>query len=494
MEAFTSAAKFLTFFYCSFVTLNFTSTVQSRKDVVNQTVVYNCPQRCKCDEHLNMVNCTMKGLKAIPKDIPSDTLSLILDGNEFKYLRNDSFRNLRDLRNLSMRYCQISHVDRGAFAPLSKSLRMLWMSNNALDKRNGSFLVLLTNLELLDLSTSGWRFLQSKFKKLRKLKYFILADNSIEAIPTGKFPTSLEFLDLSKNLIKNVHDDPKFQREKNLKTLILSWNAIQTVKNKCFARFEKLETLDMSYNILSDVERLAFQSDSLKIINLHKTNFKLDKDNWNIFQASPMIQKINMSFCRIDMGNLATSPFQGLSDLVELDLSGTGIASFSREFFANHSKLTKLRLSGNPISTLKKADLESIEDSLRELDVSSGRLSAISFESLPLKVWKNFRSVDFSDNPFLCDCNFIWLRRWLKIAKASKVEVRGWEKYYCQKSKGQVSLFQLESPSDVECFQDPLFKDPCVVVAILLTVLIWISASTASAVHRFRWHLRYWYF
>src|SRR6218665_50520 len=190
--------------------------------------VYNRPHGCKCDNESHPVNCTRKGLKAIPKDIPSDTRSLILDGNVFNYLGNDSFRNLRNLRNLSMRNCQISHVERGIFAPLSKTLRMLWMSNNALNKRNGSFLMPLKNLELLDLSTSGWRFLDSKFKQLFKLKYFILADNYIHAIPSGRFPTSLEFLDLSKNPIKNVQYDYKFERGKNLKTLILSWNAIQT--------------------------------------------------------------------------------------------------------------------------------------------------------------------------------------------------------------------------------------------------------------------------
>src|SRR6218665_1008087 len=178
MEAFTAAAKFWTLFYCSVVILHFTSTVHSRKDVEDQTV-YSSPHGCKCDKVLHLVNCTNKGLKAIPKDIPSDTLSLILDDNEFKYLGNDSFRNLRNLRNLSMRNCQISHVDRGVFAPLSKTLQMLWMSNNALDKRNGSFLMPLKNLQLLDLSTSGWRFLQGKFKQLLKLNYFIFTDNSI---------------------------------------------------------------------------------------------------------------------------------------------------------------------------------------------------------------------------------------------------------------------------------------------------------------------------
>src|SRR6218665_1870614 len=200
-----------------------------------------------------------------------------------------------------------------------------------------------------------------------------------------------------------------------------------------------------------------------------------------------------MSFCRIDLSNLANAAFKSIGNLVELDLSGTRISSFSG-MFVGLTNLTKLYMSSNPVSTLGRADFEDIEDTLRELDVSSGKLSTISFESLPLKIWTNLRVVDFSDNPFLCNCNFIWLRRWLKRAKASKVEVRGWDKYYCQTAKGKVSMFQLESPSDVECFQDPLLKDKFLLAAFLLTWLISILASFVSVLYRFRWHLRYWYF
>jgi len=162
--------------------------------------------------------------------------------------------------------------------------------------------------------------------------------------------------------------------------------------------------------------------------------------------------------------------------------------------FVNVPNLATLRLSNNPISSLRREDFDGIADSLRELNVSSGRLSTINYESLPLKVWKNLRSVDFSENRFLCDCNFIWLRRWLTRANASKVKVKVWEKYYCQTAKGQTRMLQLENPSDTDCFQDPLFEDPHLLTVLVLTSLIWITSSTASALHRFRWHIRYWYF
>ena len=492
MEVLIAAAKFWTLFYASVVILNLFTKVQSRSGVGNQTTE-KCPQRCTCDTDSKTVNCMNAGFKLVPSDISPDTRSLILDGNIFRHLRGSSFRNLHSLSNLSLRNCQINQIHAAAFEPFSDTLRALWMSNNTLTKKKYKFPSSMRNIELLDMSATGRKNYHDIYHRLFNLKYLYLANNFISAFPPSLPSSTLTVLDVSQNILKNFSFNILSKQYLNVKTLRLGVNSIGKLENNSFLHFRNLEHLDLSYNQISEAQPLAFRSKSLKYINLYGTNFRLDQNNWNIFHEVPNIERINMSFCRFKYGNLTRSAFRDLRKLTELDLSGTEIASLSR-VFSNLPNLERLRLSSNPMSTLEGADLKGVEDSLRELDVSSGRLSTISFESLPLKVWKNLKVVDFSDNPFLCDCNFIWLRHWLTRANASQVKVRGWNNYYCLTSKGQVNMFKLNRPSDTDCFQDPLFEDPCIVVLLLLTLLIWITASSASAVHRFRWHLRYWYF
>src|SRR6218665_1635452 len=486
------AASFWTFIVFSVVIRSFITNVECS----NRFQDTLCPQKCYCNASSLTVDCTNAEYRYVPFDLPSGTRNLILDGNLLYRLTNESLSRLVGVSYLSLRNCSITDVEDKGFSHLSESLRVLYMSDNPLKVKPPKFLVHLRKLESLDLSLTGVTAYPRVLKKLSNLKQVILVHNLIKNFPQSiPMNTKLESLDLSENLIEalSVHKGKKAAKHSKLKNLSLSANKIRHLDNHSVLLFPQLELLDLSQNQLREVQPLAFISDSLKVINLHNTKFRLDEKNWNIFQHSPNIERIDISFCRIKGGNLSRLAFRGLRNLKELDLSGTGIRSFS-EMSTNLPKLAKLNLSSNLISSLGKEEFAGIADSLRELNVSSCRISTINYGSLPSKVWKNLRVVDFSENSFLCDCDFIWLRRWLKRANASKVEVRGWDNYYCQTSKGQVSMFQLERPSDTECFQDPLSDDPYLVVIFLLTLLIWITSSSASALHRFRWHLRYWYF
>ena len=494
MEALDAATSFRRFIVFSVFIQNIIIYVNCS----NRSFEILCPHKCNCscNSHSLTVNCTDANYKDVPPDLPSGTSELILDGNKLRRLTNKSLSRLVGVCYLSLHNCSITDVEDKGFSHLSESLRVLYMSNNPLKVKKLKFLEHLRKLEELDLSRTGITAYPTALKKLLNLKQVILEHNQIRNFPTSSTIQTVESLILSYNRIKTLPEyNGNAAKYPNLKNLSLEANEIRHLNNFSFILFPMLESLDLSENHLHEVPPHAFTSRSLslKIINLDNSKFRLDQENWNMFYQTPNIQRINMGFCRIESGNLTRLAFHNLRNLTHLDLSGTHLTSLSH-IFVNLSNLSNLRLCYNRISTLRKEDFDGIADSLRELRVSSGRLSTVNYESLPLKVWKNLRVVDFSDNRFLCDCDFIWLRHWLKRANASGVKVGRWSKYTCQTAKGQMSMLQLESPSDVECFQDPLFQDPCVIVVLLLTLLIWISASSASAVHRFRWHLRYWYF
>jgi len=514
-----ATTSFWTFIVSSIFILNFITYVECSNR--SSDILHVCPQNCTClgDSHSLTVNCSNSNYREVPSNLPSGTSTLILDGNPLNRLTNEGLSMLAGVRNLSLSNCRITDVDEKGFSHLSENLSELSMSNNPLKNRACKFLKHLQKLKALDLSGIGVSAYPTVLGELSYLRRLNLAHNSIKSFPRNTISPTLESLNLSENQIKTLSYQRKRERkastpstredlrprkksisklkiskQSRMEQLILRGNKIRDLKNDTFEIFPKLAFLDLAQNKLREVQPRAFRSDSLEIIDLSGTKFRLHDDNWNMFLEAPNIRRINIGFARIECGvNLTRAAFQNLRNLTDFDFSGTEIKSLS-QMFVNVTNLEKLRLSGNQVSTLGKQDFEGITDSLRQLIVSSGRLSTISYDSLPLKVWKNLRVVDFSNNPFLCDCNFIWLRSWLKRANASKVEVKGWDKYYCQTTKGQVGMFQLESPSDVECFQDLLSDDHWLLTVRLLTSLIWITATLASALHRFRWHLRYWYF
>src|SRR6218665_818814 len=329
MEVSAAATRFWIVLCCSIVIEYLANEAECRAMKRNHTVdlADACPDGCNCDKQSKTVNCTDAGFQRVPNRLPSDTLNLILDGNEFRQLSSVSFENLPRLQNLSLRHCQINRINKNAFSPVKRSLLGLWLANNPLTKHNYHFLLSLENVQIFDMSSTKRKKFHEYFERFSKLRYLFFANNSVAAFPTDKIlPESLEFLDLTQNLIKDFSVDTKTKRGFNMKKLILRANAIQDLKDDTFRHFRNLEELDLSHNQLSTIQPLAFRLNSLKIINLHKSSFDLSRKNWNIFQEAPNIERINMSFCRIESGNFTRAAFHHLRNLTDLDLSGTGIS------------------------------------------------------------------------------------------------------------------------------------------------------------------------
>lgn len=143
------------------------------------------------------------------------------------------------------------------------------------------------------------------------------------------------------------------------------------------------------------------------------------------------LQRIYLSRCRIV--NIDDRTFKGLSNLVELDLSGNLLEVIPTETFVDCRSLMRLTLSSNPIRTLKRAafdnlpflntlelrncEISKIEpgtfsglNSLEWLHLSKNKLTSIKASSIMLHTLKG---VQLQDNPWECDCNAIDLHDWL---------------------------------------------------------------------------------
>ncbi|KAJ8003883.1 hypothetical protein DPEC_G00153020 [Dallia pectoralis] len=92
-----------------------------------------CPRSCHCSERNGViVQCVSRNLDRIPRDLPEDTVTLLLSSNRISHIPSQAFKNLRRLRELDLSQNHIESIDSGAFLGVSEGLRTLDLSNNQL--------------------------------------------------------------------------------------------------------------------------------------------------------------------------------------------------------------------------------------------------------------------------------------------------------------------------------------------------------------------------
>lgn len=166
---------------------------------------------------------------------------------------------------------------------------------------------------------------------------------------------------------------------------------------------------------------LDFSGNNLQV--LHKEKF-LEMDLINL-------QRIYLSRCRIT--TIEDRTFKGLTNLVELDLSGNLLEIIPTTSFINCPSLMRLSLNYNPIKIINReaftflsflntleisnCDISSIEEdafqglhSLEWLRLDGNRLTTIKGSKvLP----ESLKGIDLQGNLWNCDCNMLDLHEWL---------------------------------------------------------------------------------
>lgn len=135
-----------------------------------------CPAQCHCDR--TTVDCSGRGLKEIPRDIPLYTTELLLNDNELVRIKSDGlFGRLPNLVKLDVRRNSIARIEQNAFEGASKIAELLLSENRISEIHNKMFL------------------------GLHNLKTLSLYDNLISCVMPGSFDylMSLSNLNLASN-------------------------------------------------------------------------------------------------------------------------------------------------------------------------------------------------------------------------------------------------------------------------------------------------------
>ncbi|XP_076810401.1 uncharacterized protein LOC143453127 [Clavelina lepadiformis] len=160
-----------------------------------------CPHECRCNARRREVNCSFQGLSKVPKGIPKSVRSLILTGNKFQHIPNNSFRYLSHLEILELNGNNLQTVSARWFRHLRK-LKRLNLSIN--------------NIEHLP---------QNAFRKLTNLKILLLRKNKLGKLPANVFLAlkNIAEIDLSQNALQTLEVD-MFDGMHSLRDLYLSTN------------------------------------------------------------------------------------------------------------------------------------------------------------------------------------------------------------------------------------------------------------------------------
>lgn len=143
------------------------------------------------------------------------------------------------------------------------------------------------------------------------------------------------------------------------------------------------------------------------------------------------LQRIYLSHCRIS--SIGDKTFRGLTNLIELDLTGNMLDRIPSESFSECPSLMKLTLSSNPIKSIKQyaftqllylntlelsyCDITRIEvgafeglTSLEWLSLNGNKLTTIKGKKI---FPDSLKGASLQDNPWECDCHLNDFHSWL---------------------------------------------------------------------------------
>uniref|UniRef100_A0A668TIC8 TIR domain-containing protein n=1 Tax=Oreochromis aureus TaxID=47969 RepID=A0A668TIC8_OREAU len=351
---------------------------------------------------------------------------LDLTNNQIKYIHDDAFRSLKNLRiltlsknrlplvpaatrnlpslsELDLSTNNISTLDCHDFTNQTK-LRKLYLYQNSITALKPCLFKDLKGLETLKLQTNQITKLNGAFKEhLPKLRYLYLNINKLTAIKKDEFKGlhSLQNLSLDQNQIE-ILDHKSFVGLRNLTRLHLQRNSIKQDKLQkgIFSPLIKLRTLDLSENRinynesrnlpdppfsqLSHLEELLVFSQHHRLHSYLPVNFLQGLTNLlNTFVYTPQLQLLELS--SNELKELPPDLFFPIPNLKSLYISRTGLYSLDFLIDANLTKLEFLQARQNLYSVIRKEDIQS--------------LPALTY-------------LDLQGNGFTCNCDNSWFLSW----------------------------------------------------------------------------------
>lgn len=183
-----------------------------------------------------------------------------------------------------------------------------------------------------------------------------------------------------------------------------------------------------------------------------------------------------------DMLYILFSPLRNLQNLI---LRGTKIQHLPSNLFQLMPQLSNLNLKNCFIHEWDSKTFQNLTE-LRYLYLGRNRIESINETSFPSEILNKLTVLDLGINPFVCTCNLLWFRNWIRN---NKKKLHSYPEAYTCSSPSSLARKQLEmyNPSSEECF--PL--SPYVIFGIVLALISTIVVMVTVILYKYRWHIKH---
>ncbi|XP_046575530.1 toll-like receptor 13 [Haliotis rubra] len=390
----------------------------------------------------------------------------------------------------------VKHINAVVFKHLT-SLRNLALAGEELEVFNASALSRTFNLSQLQLSENRmYSFILES--PLQNLIHLNLNGNNLVAIPplcadSGEpLIPMLRMLNLQDNAIRRL-DVSSIMCLKNLNKLILSQNRIEHLPDNAFSNLPNLQSLDIA-NLwaLKSVGSLVFNSTSLyKLYYANNPPFTGARDNLeNMFKFTPNIGILHFSNTKLNIAGERLKDFLlSLQNLESLLMELTGLNDLPPGVFSKLTKLRILNLVGNNLPNLTSGVFANVT-SISRLSLANCNIKIIKEETFPLEFRLSLKVIDLSGNPFMCSCELLWFRTWMKEVTGNKsITFSNYpSNYECTSPSGKRLRLAGFNPTEKSCTIEQLYT---VILTIVLSVCLMFTVIVL-VVYRYRWYIRYW--
>ncbi|KAG8444838.1 hypothetical protein GDO86_009842 [Hymenochirus boettgeri] len=268
------------------------------------------------------------------------------------------------------------------------------LSRNA-ERKRGLLFFVLTVLHFLECAWSQSElqpFCPASCECSEAAKTVKCVNKNLTDVPQT-FPSYVENLIITNNIIVSLRDGAFNQSLKNLSHLNLNGNHIQKLENDSLSYLSSLKQLDLSNNELQIMGSLSFgrSSSSLQELNL-SNSFKNESLIYMLGLAIKTgalnsLEKLKLS--GNDIMFLPNGTFSSVPNLKHLDLSNNSLMGLSADLFMDLSNLVSLNLSHNSLKWLTNPTL---------------------FTQRRLEIY-------LDDNNWVCNCFIEDFATWLKTTK-----------------------------------------------------------------------------
>ncbi|MBN3303065.1 TLR8 protein, partial [Amia calva] len=268
-------------------------------------------------------DCSFRRLTEVPADVNMNATTLNLKGNQIQHISNTSFRNLKNLKVLTLN----------------------WKNKHK----------------------PGLTIAKDTFAALANLEILLLDGNLLTDIPTG-FPPGLKVLSLNSNKIASIGSE-NFTGIPNVTEIRINRNCYYhngcndslAIQNGTFSQLTHLLHLSLIFNRLARVPLDLPTSLQLLRLSLNKIEHVDHLDFQNLSELRMLDLSGNCprcsnapfpcETCETEKGAIKVHPlaFHNLTQLEELRLSGNSLFKLHASWFQNCPKLKYLYLSFNSL-------------------------------------------------------------------------------------------------------------------------------------------------